>query len=142
MEMDDSKATKTPTAVYLDLSKAFDTLNYDIFVSKLEFYGITGIPFALIKSYLINRFQYVQYENMTSELLETKTGILQGSILGPLFFNIFINDLVNSSNLLSFLMNADDTTIYFNYVEKTECMFFPKKSHSRRNIVIYRQQTH
>ena len=70
MEMDDLKATKTPTTVYLDLSKAFDTLNYDIFFSKLEFYGISEIPLALIKIYLINRFQYVQYENMTSELLE------------------------------------------------------------------------
>ena len=114
MEMDDPKTTKTPTTVYLDLSKAFDTPNYDIFVSKLEYYGIIGIPLALIKSYLINRFQYVQYENMTSELLEIKTGIPQGSILGPLFFSILINDLVNSSRLFSFLMYADDTTIYFN----------------------------
>ena len=114
MEMDVPKTTKTPTTVYLDLSKAFDTLNYDIFVSKLEYYGIIGIPLALIKSYLINRFQYVQYENMISELLEIKTGIPQGSILGPLFFSILINDLVNSSRLFSFLMYADDTTIYFN----------------------------
>ena len=114
MEMDDLKATKTPTTVYLDLSKAFDKLNYDIFFSKLEFYGISEIPLALIKSYLINRFQYVQYENMTSELLEIKTSIPQGSILGPLFFSILINDLVNSSRLFSFLMYTDNTTIYFN----------------------------
>ena len=86
MEMDDLKATKTPTTVYLDLSKAFNMLNYDIFFSKLEFYCISEIPLALIKSYLINRFQYVQYENMTSELLEIKTGTPQGSILGPFFF--------------------------------------------------------
>ena len=51
---------------------------------------------------------------MTSELLEIKTGIPQGSILGPLFFSILINDLVNSSRLFSFLMHADDATIYFN----------------------------
>ena len=113
--MDDLKATKTPTTVYLDLSKAFDTLNYDIFFSKLEFYGISGIPLALIKSYLINRFQYVQYENMTSELLEIKTGNPQGSILGPLFFSILINVvIVHSSRLYYFLMYADDTTIYIN----------------------------
>ena len=115
MEMDDPKITKTLTTVYFDLSKAFDTLNYDIFVSKLEYYGIIGTPLALIKSYLINRFQYVQYENMTSELLEIKTGIPQCSILGPLFFSILINDLVNSSRLFSFLKYADDTTIYFNF---------------------------
>ena len=58
--MNDLKATKT--TVHLDLSKAFHTLNYDIFFSKLEFYGISGIPLALIKSYLINCFQYVQYD--------------------------------------------------------------------------------
>ena len=68
--MDDLKSTKTPTTVYLDLSKAFDTLNYDIFFSKLEFYDISEILLALIKSFLINRFQSVQYENMISELLD------------------------------------------------------------------------
>ena len=114
MEMDDLKSTKTPTAVYLDLSKAFDTLNYDIFFSKLEFYGISEILLPLIKSFLINRFQSVQYEIMTSELLDIKIGIPQGSILGLLFFSILFNDLVNSSRLFSFLIYADDTTIYFN----------------------------
>ena len=105
-EIDDLKATKTPTTVYLDLSKAFDTLNYDIFFSKLEFYCILGISLALIKTYLINRFQYVQYENMTSELVEITTGIPQGSILGLLFYSILINDLVNSSRSFSFHMQT------------------------------------
>ena len=68
----------------------------------------------MIRSYLTNRFQYVQFENSESDLLEIKTGIPQGSILGPLFFNIMINDIVNSSNKFNFLMYADDTTIYFN----------------------------
>ena len=101
--------------MYLDLSKAFDTLNYDICVSKLEYFGITGIPLTLIKSYLINRFQYVQYENLTSELLEIKIDIPQGSILLSLFYSIFINDLVNSSRIFSLLVYADDTTINFNF---------------------------
>ena len=61
-------------------------------------------------SYLTNRFQYVQFENLT----EINTGTPQGSILGPLFFSIVINDLVNTSNKFKFLMYADDTTIYFN----------------------------
>ena len=98
--------------MYLDLSKAFDTLNYDIFFSKLEFYVFSGIPLALIESYLINRFQYAQNENMISELLEIKTDNQQDSILDPLFFSILINHLVNSSRLFSFFMYADDTTIY------------------------------
>ena len=83
-------------------------------MSKLEYYGVDGTPLALIKSYLNNRYQYVQFENCKSDLLEVKTGIPQGSILGPLFFSVLINDIVNSSNKLSFLMYADDTTIYFN----------------------------
>ena len=71
----------------------------------------------MIRSYLTNRFQFVQFENSESDLLEIKTGIPQGSILGPLFFSIMINDfnhLVNSSNKFKFLMYADGTTIYFN----------------------------
>ena len=113
-EMDNIKKIKTPTAIYLDLSKAFDTLNFNILLNKLQYYGINGSSLSLIRNYLTNRFQYVQFENSESDLLEIKTGIPQGSILGPLFFSIMINDLVNSSNKFKFLMYADDTTIYFN----------------------------
>ena len=81
-------------AIYLDLSKTFDTLNFNILLSKLQYYGIHGISLSLIRSYLTNRFQYVQFENSESDLLEINTGIPQGSILGPLFFSIMINDLV------------------------------------------------
>ena len=61
-----------------------------------------------------NRYQYVKYENSESDLLEIKTGIPQGSILGPLFFSIYINDIINASEKFSFLMYADDTTLFFN----------------------------
>ena len=101
------------------MSKAFDTLNFDILLYKLKYYGVRGTSLALIKSYLTNRYQYmyVQFENSDSELLEIVTGIPQGSILGPLFFSVFINDLVNSSNKFQFLMYVDDTTIYFSLDE-------------------------
>ena len=115
--MDNIKKIKTPTAIFLDLSKAFDTLNFNILLNKLQYYGIDGISLSLIRSYLTDRFQYVQFENSESDLLEIKTGIPQGSILGSLFFSIMINDLVNSSNKFKFLMYADDTTIYFNLEE-------------------------
>ena len=97
----------------MDQSKAFDTLNFNI-LNKLQYYSINGISLSLIRSYLTNRFQYVQFENSESDLLEINTGIPQGSILGPLFVSIMNNDLVNSCNKFKFLMYADDTTIYFN----------------------------
>ena len=112
--MDSVHNVKTPVTIFCDLSKAFDCLNYNIFLSKMEYYGVSGTSLALVKSYLTNRYQYVQLESCKSDLLEIKTGIPQGSILGPLFFSILINDIVNSSMKFSFLMYADDTTIYFN----------------------------
>ncbi len=111
-DMDNTKTLKTPLTVFLDLSKAFDTLDFDILLYKLRYYGIVGTPLTLIKSYLTNRHQYVNYNNCNSDILEIKTGIPQGSILGPLFFSIYINDIIHSSNIFSFLMYADDTTLY------------------------------
>ena len=103
-----------PCAIYLDLSKAFDTLNFDILIDKLKFYGIVGTPLKLLDNYLKNRHQFVDFKNTKSDLQEIRTGVPQGSILGPLFFSICINDLIKSSNLFNYLMYADDTTLYFN----------------------------
>ena len=115
--MDNIKKITIPAAIFFDLSKSFDTLNFYIFLYKLKYYGVHGTSLALIKSYLTNRYQYVHFENSDSELLEIVTRIPQGSNLGLLFFSIFIKDLVNSSNKFQFLMYADDTTIYFNLDE-------------------------
>ncbi len=104
----------TPVNIYIDLSKAFDTLNFDILLYKLDYYGISGDSLRLIKNYLTNRKQYVIYNTHKSSLTDIKTGVPQGSILGPLLFSIYINDLINVSAKLSYLMYADDTTIYFN----------------------------
>ena len=108
---------KTPTNVYIDLSKAFDTLTYDILLFKLKYYGVTDTALDLMRSYLTNRKQYVVFNGCQSDYSEIYTGVPQGSILGPLFFSIYINDLINVSNRLNFLMYADDTTIYFNLEE-------------------------
>ena len=104
---------KIPGTIFIDLSKAFDTLSYDILLYKLKFYGISGLEHKLIASYLSNRKQYVMFNNKNSEFTEIRTGVPQGSILGPLLFSIYINDLIKVSNKLNFIMYADDTTIYF-----------------------------
>ena len=108
------EAGKTPTSVYIDLSKAFDTLTFEVLLYKLKYYGVTDTAFDLLKIYLTNRKQYVVFDGCQSEHVEIYTGVPQGSILGPLFFSIYINDLIAVSDRLNFLMYADDTTIYFN----------------------------
>ena len=108
------EAGKIPANVYIDLSKAFDTLVFDVLLFKLKYYGVTGTALDLVKSYLTNRKQYVVFDSCQSEHVEICTGVPQGSILGPLFFSVYINDLITVSKRLNFLMYADDTTIYFN----------------------------
>ena len=81
---------------------------------KLRFCGVTDTAFELMKSYLSDRKQYIQYNGHKSDVMAIKTGVPQGSVLGPLLFSICINDLVTVSNKLNFLMYADDTMIYFN----------------------------
>ena len=79
--------------IFIDLSKAFDTINHDIRLQKLDAYGIRGIPNLLIKNYLLNRKQYVEYRNYKSSMNAITCGVPQGSILGPLLFLLYINDV-------------------------------------------------
>ena len=102
----------TPLSIFLDLSKAFDTLNHDILLAKLKYYGINGISLNLLNTYLRDRKQYVQVESHCSKILDIKQGVPQGSILGPLLFIIYINDFPKASNIFNFLMYADDTTLF------------------------------
>lgn len=112
--MDNNKTKLTPVAIFMDLSKAFDTLNFDIFLTKIHYYGIRGTALNLIQNYLTTRQQYVEFKNCISTRQNVITGIPQGSILGPLFFSIYINDIIHSTNKFNYLMYADDTTLYFN----------------------------
>ncbi len=96
----DSKMN-TPINIFLDLSKAFDTLNHKILLEKLN----------LMESYITNRKQYVDMDGVESDILSITTGVPQGSILGSLLFIIYINDIANASNLFKFIIYADDTTL-------------------------------
>ena len=102
---------KEVTAVlFLDLQKAFDTVNHDILLQKLHHYGVRGNAHKLLSSYLSGRKQFTKVRNAASELASILWGVPQGSILGPILFLIFINDLPNASELSSWLF-ADDTAL-------------------------------
>jgi hypothetical protein len=102
---------ETPLSIFLDLSKAFDTLNHNILLHKLKHYGLTEKSLQLCKNYLTNRQQYVQLNETSSQMQTITTGVPQGSILGPYLFLIYVNDFHNCSNEFSMIHYADDTTL-------------------------------
>ena len=98
--------------IFLDLKKAFDTVNHDMLLTKLEHYGIRDISLNWFKSYLSDRKQFVHINGQNSSLCDIVCGVPQGSVLGPLLFLLYVNDLPNISKKLNFFLFADDTNIY------------------------------
>lgn len=99
--------------LFLDLKKAFDSVNHKVLLLKLPYYGIRGTPLDLIKSYLSSRVQCTSVNGVSSSYMDIRTGVPQGSILGPLLFLLHINDIVNIPCTPSMVMYADDTNIFF-----------------------------
>ena len=99
--------------IFLDFSKAFDTVNHGILLDKLYHYGIRDNVLQWFQSYLTERQQFVAYNGVSSHKKTIKCGVPQGSILGPLLFLVYINDLYHVCNKSIPILFADDTNLFF-----------------------------
>ena len=116
--------------IYLDLHKAFDTVNHSILIEKLAVYGIRGIVLKWFTSYLENRKQYTVLANYDSGLESVKCGVPQGSVLGPLLFLIYINDIQYAVPNATLKLFADDTNLFLHNSDPTKLFAMANSSMS------------
>lgn len=105
--------------IFYDLSKAFDLVDHNIMINKLEYYGVNGRDLLLIRSYLENRKQYVEVNGEKSFIGSVEYGVPQGSVLGPLLFKIYVNDIKNLQVFGKMFMYADDISLFYPYKHET-----------------------
>ena len=111
--MDDFNEHKYTLGILIDLSKAFDNVDHNILLKKLDMYGIKGKNLKWFHSYLTNRKQFIKCRDQNTDLEVLRCGVPQVSILGPFLFLIFINDFKNSTKLLDLIMFADDNIFFY-----------------------------
>ena len=99
-------------AIFIDLRKAFDTVDHATLLSNLPAYGINGRELRWIESYLFNRKHFVVFDRISSDVESTAYGVPQGSILGPILFSLLINDIGLQLEKCSVMLYADDTVIF------------------------------
>ena len=162
MNMDKGLVTGS---VFIDLAKAFNTVDHDVLLSKLEYYGVCNQSLQWFKNYFKGRKQFVHIDSRSSEELAVTSGVPQGSILGPLLFIVYINDIPRCVKHCSANMYADDTVLYLDgptvhnlifyinqdlqclsewlednnlvlNVSKTKCVLFTSQRHKERDCIL------
>ena len=119
--------------VFLDFTKAFETVNHDILLHKLEHIGIRNVSLSWFKSYLNARKQFVSYNDKNSSLQELSYSVPQGSILGPQLFIIYINDMINSIHKSNISLFADDTCLYYSHRDLHQLISIANEELARLN---------